>query len=149
MTKLRRLPDWTARIIIRSASGILFVRESGRPWELPGGKREPDDIDPLSTARRELEEETGLPALHGDFILRSVRSKRQGKNSIYDVYYYEAVFSRPIIREYLLSINADGDDVRMRSYKVVQRGEDFRQVHLDALRKLRCLGPSTNGRVKE
>lgn len=37
---------------------ILYIKQQGRGWELPGGKRE-DDETPYETAVREVQEETG------------------------------------------------------------------------------------------
>ena len=46
---------------------ILFIRRSERKedswsghWSFPGGRRDPEDADPLHTALRELEEECGI-----------------------------------------------------------------------------------------
>ena len=46
---------------------ILFIRRSEREedswsghWSFPGGRRDPEDADPLHTALRELEEECGI-----------------------------------------------------------------------------------------
>jgi len=46
---------------------ILFIRRSERVedswsghWSFPGGRRDPEDVDPLHTALRELEEECGI-----------------------------------------------------------------------------------------
>jgi ADP-ribose pyrophosphatase YjhB (NUDIX family) len=53
--------------VIECQGAILLIRRSERPgdpwsgqWALPGGRRDPQDVDLLATARRELAEEVGL-----------------------------------------------------------------------------------------
>jgi 8-oxo-dGTP pyrophosphatase MutT (NUDIX family) len=52
---------------------ILLIRRAEREgdswsgqWSLPGGRRDPDDVDLLHTALRELEEECGIRLTRGD-----------------------------------------------------------------------------------
>lgn len=54
---------YAAFVELRTQGGmILLVRNARHPdvWMLPGGLAEPDDMSPGHTARRELQEETGL-----------------------------------------------------------------------------------------
>ncbi len=53
--------------VIEYQGAILLIRRSERiddpwsgHWALPGGRRDPEDLDLLTTARRELAEEVGL-----------------------------------------------------------------------------------------
>lgn len=59
-------PDPDAFILIRRAA------RSGDPWSgqmaLPGGRREPSDPDLLTTARREVAEETGLDLTDAELL---------------------------------------------------------------------------------
>jgi 8-oxo-dGTP diphosphatase len=54
--------------IIDGELGVLLIRRADEPfagdWALPGGFMQNDDEDVAATARRELEEETGLKGIH-------------------------------------------------------------------------------------
>lgn len=65
---------------------ILFIRRSEREedswsghWSFPGGRRDPEDPDPLHTALRELEEECGirLSREHMETALPTVVARRR------------------------------------------------------------------------
>lgn len=141
MAKLRRLPDWTARVIIRNRKGILMVLNSQGEWEIPGGRRNPEDKDPISTAKRELLEETRLPSDGAQFHLRFVRSSRQGKKNKYDVHYYECVLPAGTIEEHLQAYGLEGEKTCIYPYKRLCKSTDVRAAHLSMLRRLKCLRP--------
>lgn len=141
MATLRRLPDWTARLIIRTRKGVLMVLNSSGEWEVPGGRRNPEDKDPISTAKRELLEETGLPSDGAQFHRRFVRSSRQGKKNKYDVHYFECVLPEGTIEKYLKTHGLEGEETRIYPYKKLRKSTDVRAAHLSMLRRLRCLRP--------
>jgi 8-oxo-dGTP pyrophosphatase MutT (NUDIX family) len=65
-----KMPEPDAAVAIvhaRGADSVLLMRRAERAadawsghWSFPGGRREPEDLDPLRTALRELEEECGI-----------------------------------------------------------------------------------------
>lgn len=59
-------PLLSTRVIVESGNDILLLRraptgEFKGSWEVPGGKQEPEDTDLFAAARREADQETGLP----------------------------------------------------------------------------------------
>lgn len=140
MGKRARLADWTARIIVRDREGIIAVFE-GIQAHLPGGKREPGDTTPLHTAKRELQEETGLPKNRGDFKFLYIRPSRHGRKSRYDTYYFEAVFAQKTIDGHLQAHGQEGEVTRKISYAEFRRGTNFNSAHLHVLRKFKRLRP--------
>ena len=141
MPKTKRLPDWTARIIIRTPEGVLMVRIKNEPWHLPGGKREPEDRTSLATAKRELEEETGLPKNRGDFRHLMTRYNRDGSKGKYDVYYFEALYEPCVIEKKLESWGAHGEETRIIPYEELRTGKGIDSRHHAMLEKLGCLAP--------
>jgi 8-oxo-dGTP pyrophosphatase MutT (NUDIX family) len=60
-------PDWVRVVAIDADNHVLFVQQyrhgyGGVTLELPGGVMDPAEIDPVTTAARELVEETGYGA---------------------------------------------------------------------------------------
>jgi len=57
-------PDWVQIVALNASQQVLLVRQyrhgSGEiSLELPAGRLDPEDADPVAAAKRELEEETG------------------------------------------------------------------------------------------
>ena len=81
-------------LVFRPSDGVphgLFVHRAeaeGDPWSghmaLPGGRADPDDVDLIATAQRELKEETGLTLQRAAFLgrLHDVRPKSRELPSI-------------------------------------------------------------------
>lgn len=66
-----------AIIALTADERIVLVRQFRKPlekviWEIPAGKIEPGESEQLATARRELEEETGLRAEEWTFLTKMV-----------------------------------------------------------------------------
>ena len=141
MPKLKRLSDWTSRIIVRTRVGIVFVRKGHEPWHLPGGKKDSEDRTPLCTAKRELPEETGIPDDRGYFRLRFTRSSRQGKKNKYDIDYFEAAYPSDIVEKELKPFGDDGEETTILSYAQIRTGTNINTTHLSMLRRLKCLRP--------
>lgn len=149
MTRLRRLPDWTARIIVRSGKGLLSVRVDAGEWHLPGGKKDPEDSSPLCTAKRELTEETGLPSEAGTFTYLFTRPSKQGKKNRYDIHYYEAFFPPAVIETHLKAYGEHGEETSIISYKRLRTVSDFNTAQLSMVRRLkRHRPPNTSTRSK-
>ncbi|MEU1789634.1 NUDIX domain-containing protein [Streptomyces sparsogenes] len=66
-------PASGARVLLGHMGGPFWARKDDRAWSVPKGEYEPDE-DPVAAARREFEEELGLPPPPGDLLpLGSVR----------------------------------------------------------------------------
>ena len=141
MAKLLPLPDWTARIILRTRTGILAVRQGNDEWHLPGGKKNPGEVLPLSTAKRELTEETGIPHTHCTFRHRRTRPSKQGKRNKYDIHYFEAHCDDALVDSHRASHGIDGEETRIITYAELRTTTGFNTAQLNMLRKLRCLRP--------
>ncbi|MBL8233502.1 MAG: CoA pyrophosphatase [Bryobacterales bacterium] len=66
---------------------VLLIRRASRSddpwsgqWSFPGGRRDPQDVDLLDTARRELQEECAL-ALSREQCLRALKVTHAGRSS--------------------------------------------------------------------
>jgi len=82
-----RPPDWVNVVAVTPDARIVLVRQfrfgiDGFSLEIPGGMMDPDEQDPVATARRELREETGyaggaahlLGSVHPNPAIQSNRS---------------------------------------------------------------------------
>jgi 8-oxo-dGTP pyrophosphatase MutT (NUDIX family) len=83
--------DYHASVFIRGPNNqTVLITDLLRPppqlWKFPGGGVEPEDRDPLDTAVREVEEETGI-TIERD-ALHLLEPLNMGK---YTMYFFEAV----------------------------------------------------------
>lgn len=62
----RRTPDGP-QVLLGHLGGPFFARKDAGAWTIPKGELEPDET-PEAAARREFEEETGLPLPDGDLL---------------------------------------------------------------------------------
>lgn len=71
-----RWVDGRMEVFLVHPGGPFFRKKDEGAWSIPKGLLEPSDEDPLDAARRELTEETGLPAPEGSYVeLGGVRQK--------------------------------------------------------------------------
>lgn len=134
--KYRKLTDWTARVIVRTPSGIVAMRHTCGEWHLPGGKREPSDAKPHVTAKREVYEEIGLPYNVGS-ALQDVcsRSSRQGKRNKYDIHYFTRTLTQEEVDTHLRVVGSEGEEVRVIPYKEFEDIEGFRKSELRVIKR--------------
>jgi predicted NUDIX family NTP pyrophosphohydrolase len=65
---LWRRRDGGIEVLLGHPGGPFFARKDAGVWSVPKGEVAPDDADLEAVARREFEEETGLPAPDGPTI---------------------------------------------------------------------------------
>lgn len=76
---LYRRVSWTGEIevLLGHMGGPFWARKDAGAWSIPKGEYGPDE-DPLAAARREFQEELGLPLPDGDLVdLGEVRQSRK------------------------------------------------------------------------
>lgn len=64
---LYRLSDGTIEVLLGHMGGPFWARKDAGAWTIPKGEYEPGD-DPFATARREFEEEIGVPVPATEFV---------------------------------------------------------------------------------
>jgi predicted NUDIX family NTP pyrophosphohydrolase len=64
---LFRNPAPTVEVLLAHMGGPFWQRRDDGSWSVPKGEYEPDE-DPAAAARREFEEELGLPPPSGEWI---------------------------------------------------------------------------------
>lgn len=65
-------------VLLGHMGGPFWVSRDARAWSIPKGEHEPDEA-PLDAAKREFEEELGLPAPAGEFVALGEVTQRSGK----------------------------------------------------------------------
>jgi predicted NUDIX family NTP pyrophosphohydrolase len=63
----RRSPDGEVEVLLAHPGGPFFVRKDDAHWGIPKGECEPGE-DELACARREFEEELGIPVPAGEAV---------------------------------------------------------------------------------
>ncbi|MFJ7070514.1 NUDIX domain-containing protein [Streptomyces sp. NPDC101115] len=74
----RRSPDGAPQVLIGHMGGPFWAARDEAAWSIPKGEYEPDE-EPRAAARREFEEELGLPAPHGEWIALGESRQSNGK----------------------------------------------------------------------
>ncbi len=69
---LFRRSSGTLEVLLAHPGGPLWVKKDEHAWSIPKGQCEPDET-PIETARRELEEETGIRVLGPLFALGELK----------------------------------------------------------------------------
>jgi predicted NUDIX family NTP pyrophosphohydrolase len=65
-------------VLLGHMGGPLWARRNAGAWSLPKGQYEPDE-EPIAAARREFEEELGLPAPQGEYVELGTVRQPSGK----------------------------------------------------------------------
>ncbi|MGH8828814.1 MAG: NUDIX domain-containing protein [Jiangellaceae bacterium] len=73
----RRRPTGV-EVLIGHMGGPFWIDRDARGWSIPKGEYEPDEA-PFDAARREFEEELGLPTPSGEFVALGTATQRSGK----------------------------------------------------------------------
>lgn len=81
--------------IVNEDNKVLVVQEKRGDesiLNLPGGKREVNEFDPFTTAKRELAEETGIILKHDNYWYWNVQWLATGKYALFHLYISESDF---------------------------------------------------------
>jgi predicted NUDIX family NTP pyrophosphohydrolase len=83
----RRTPDdGRVEVLLAHMGGPFWMRREDGAWSVPKGEYEPDE-EPTAAARREFQEELGLPPPTGDF--QDLGAVRQSSGKIVSVWAVE------------------------------------------------------------
>jgi len=98
---LYRQKDGKLEVLIAHPGGPFFVKKDNGIWSIPKGLYE-DNEDPFDAAKREFEEEIGLPAPGGEYIDLGEIKRKDGK----------------IIRAWAVEGNIDEGKVKSNSFEM-------------------------------
>ncbi|MPR08709.1 NUDIX hydrolase [Microvirga tunisiensis] len=130
-------PDWVHVIAVDADNHVLLVRQyrhgyGGVTLELPGGVMDATDADPVTTAARELSEETGYTA--SSYRLLASLSPNPGThtNRVHVVLAQPAVFTKPPTPEPSENISVVSMPVR-EAQRMALNGELIHAQHVGML----------------
>lgn len=75
---LYRKREGVIEVLVGHAGGPFWARKDAGAWSIPKGEFEADE-DPMAAARREFEEELGIPAPEGELIELGQIKRKDGK----------------------------------------------------------------------
>lgn len=75
---LYRKRDGIVEVLVGHAGGPFWARKDVGAWSIPKGEFEADE-EPIAAARREFEEELGIPAPEGELIELGSIKRKDGK----------------------------------------------------------------------
>jgi len=91
----------TLKVLLVHPGGPFFVKKDAGVWSIPKGEYE-DGEDPLTVAKRELEEETGNAVMGNEFIELTPVKTKNGK--LIKVWAATSLFEQPFISSNLFSM---------------------------------------------
>lgn len=75
---LYRKRDGIIEVLVGHAGGPFWARKDAGAWSIPKGEFEADE-EPITAARREFEEELGIPAPEGELLELGSIKRKDGK----------------------------------------------------------------------
>lgn len=124
--------QWAAVTFVKGPEGkTVFVLDRGKPlphfWKMAGGRKEPGET-PVQTAKRELQEETGLNVETRNIVLVEKVSKKN-----HDLYVYSVTVEN---FDGLIEEGDEGEKVAVFHESEVETMVDFFPPHRLFLKKL-------------
>lgn len=110
----RRSP--APEVLAGHMGGPFWARKHERAWSVPKGEAEPGE-DPLTTAVREFEEETGLPAPPPPYADLGSERQRSGKT----------------VHLFAVEGSVDVDEFRPGTFTMTRGGRSFEVLELDRI----------------
>ncbi|TKK70863.1 NUDIX domain-containing protein [Ilyomonas limi] len=89
------------KVLLVHPGGPFFIKKDAGVWSIPKGEYE-DGEDPLTVAKRELEEETGNVVMNDNFIALTPVKIKSGK--VISVWAAASYFEQPFISSNLFSM---------------------------------------------
>ena len=114
---LYRFQDTQLEVLLAHPGGPFWQHRDDGAWTIPKGLIEPDEI-PDAAARREFEEELGMPALGSLLPLGTIR-QRSGK--YVEAFALEGDFDPATLRSNTFEIEWPPHSGRMQTYPEVDR----------------------------
>jgi len=93
--------DEVLKVLLVHPGGPFFIKKDAGVWSIPKGEYE-DGEDPLTVAKRELEEETGNVIISDDFVELTPVKIKSGK--VIKVWAVATLFEQPFISSNLFSM---------------------------------------------
>ena len=125
-----RMRGGELQVLLAHPGGPFWARKDDGAWSIPKGEYGPDE-DPLSAARREFAEETGMQA-EGEAV--ALGSFRQSSAKIVDAWAIEGDFDPATLRSNTFTLEWPPRSGRMREVPEVDRVAWFTPA--EALHKL-------------
>lgn len=140
-TQTAFLRDRVIHLIVRTWSGVVFVKSGISAWQLPSRRC----VSNLETARQVasnlLTEMLQLPPCN-DLRVRFTRANKRGSNQRTYHIYVEALYPQKVISEQMTLLAKDGVEISVIPYRHLQEGKiQVHQPHRAMLQRLKCMGP--------
>lgn len=123
---LYRRTQQVLEFLLVHPGGPFWAKKDEGAWSIPKGEYE-DDEDPLAAARREIEEEIGIP-VDGAFLPLAPIRQRSGK--VVTAWGVEGDFDPAQLDSNLMTIEWPPRSGRSRTFPEVDRAEWFRLEHV-------------------
>jgi predicted NUDIX family NTP pyrophosphohydrolase len=119
---LFRRDDAAVEVLIVHPGGPLWARRDDGAWSIPKGEYEPGE-QPLEAARREFEEEIGVPAPAGDALALGEVRQKSGKRVV--AWALEGDVDATAIRSNTFAMQWPPRSGRIQEFPEVDRGDWF------------------------
>jgi predicted NUDIX family NTP pyrophosphohydrolase len=119
---LFRRADAAVEVLIVHPGGPLWARRDDGAWSIPKGEYEPGE-EPLEAARREFEEEIGVPPPDGEALALGEVRLKSGKRVT--AWALEGDIDATVIRSNTFAMQWPPRSGRLQEFPEVDRGEWF------------------------
>jgi 8-oxo-dGTP pyrophosphatase MutT (NUDIX family) len=132
--------DYSCATFIGGKEGFIVVRKhradgTWSPWHLPNGKKDEEDYDEVSTALREVREETGIPLDASDIshIFKEKRTVQKKTRNGFHVHpyiqHYFAIYQDPDDLAFPLCPEDHDHQARLMTFEEFESSTNFDPWH--------------------